>query len=339
MNKHFTLFTKEKRTTYVSNRQDLDLMDGLELEDTSISFAQAIEICEDLDKISDLRTKYVIIGIPEDIGVRANMGRVGASEAWNSFLKSFMGLQQTTLNEVSRFCVLGHVTTKDLMSQAHDLDSSIPRERKQLSDLVKLLDQRVSEIASLIIAAGKIPIGIGGGHNNSYPLLRACGYSKPVDCINIDAHTDLRAAKGRHSGNGFSHAIQEGYLKNYYMLGIQENYLSQPMIDFIDANERINYSSYTAEEIDVTKEIQKAMKHIDSSNFALEIDMDVVAHFPSSAQSPVGYSFQELRNTIKEILNQAQEFPKYIHICEAAPRYGYDNHVGKALATLVNDLP
>jgi formiminoglutamase len=339
MNKHFTLFTKEKRATYVSSRQDLDLMDGLESEDTSISFAQAIEVCEDLDKISELRTKYMIIGIPEDIGVRANMGRVGASEAWDAFLKSFMGLQQTTLNDGSRFCVLGQVTTNDLMSQAHDLDSSIPRDRKQLSDLVKLLDQRVSDITSLIMAAGKIPIVVGGGHNNSYPLLRVCGYSTPVDCINIDAHTDLRAAKGRHSGNGFSHAIQEGYLKNYYMMGIQENYLSQPMIDFIDANERINYVSYTNGSKDVTQEVQKAMKHINSNNFALEIDMDVVAHFPSSAQSPVGYLFQELRVVINEILNQAQEFPKYIHICEAAPRYGYDNHVGKALATLVNDLP
>ncbi|MFT5925785.1 MAG: formiminoglutamase [Rubritalea sp.] len=339
MNKHFTLFTKEKRATYISSRQDLDLMDGLELEDTSISFAQSIEVCEDLQELPRAAATYMVIGIPEDIGVRANMGRVGACEAWGSFLKSFMGLQQTTLNDGSRFCVLGHVTTKDLMSQAHDLDSSIPRERKQLSDLVKLLDQRVGEITSLIIAAGKIPIVIGGGHNNSYPLLRACGYSTPVDCINIDAHTDLRAAKGRHSGNGFSHAIREGYLKNYYLLGIQENYLSQPMIDFMDANERINYSSYITDSFDIVRDVQRAMNCMDSSNFALEIDMDVVAHFPSSAQSPVGYSFQELRNTIKEILNQAQELPKYIHICEAAPRYGYDNHVGKALATLVNDLP
>jgi formiminoglutamase len=339
MNKHFTLFTKEKRATYMAKRHDLEDMDGLESEDTSISFAQAIKVCEDLQNLSQETATYMIIGIPEDVGVRANMGRVGASKAWDSFLESFMGLQQSTLNDVSRFCVLGHVTTKDLMSQAHNLDSSILRERKQLSALVKLLDQRVSDITSIVIAAGKIPIVIGGGHNNSYPLLRAFGYSMPVDCINIDAHTDLRASKGRHSGNGFSHAIQKGYLNNYYMMGIQENYLSQPMIDFINAYEKINYSSYTHENIDVTQEVQSAIKHIDSRNFALEIDMDVVAHFPSSAQSPVGYSFQELRLLVNEILNQAQEFPKYIHICEAAPEYGYTHQVGKALATLVNDLP
>lgn len=339
MREHFELFTKEKRAHYVSIRSDLNKESLAKHEDAAVSFAQTVEVCEDLKELSNLKAKYLIIGIPEDIGVRANLGRAGASEAWESFLKSFLSLQQTSLNDVSRFCILGSVSTKDLMLQAQNLAASSHKDRKQLSDLVKLLDQRVSEIASLIIASGKTPIVIGGGHNNSYPLLRASGYSVPVDCINIDAHTDLRTASGRHSGNGFSHAIQKGYLMSYYMIGIQENYLSQPMIDLIEQSVAIDYSPYDFKNFEIYQEVLKAIKHVDTNNFALEIDMDVVAHFPSSAQSPVGYSFQELRLMMSKILKKASSFPKYIHICEAAPKYGYENQVGKALATLVNDLP
>ncbi|MEN8815343.1 MAG: formimidoylglutamase [Nonlabens sp.] len=339
MSKHFTLFTDTDREGFISKRYDLNDVDAFESENDAISFSQSIEICEDVEGLSSVKAKYILIGIPEDVGVRANMGRVGASEAWEVFLKSFLGMQQTSLNDASRFCVLGNVFTEDIMQQAERLNSSVHKERKQLSDLVSLLDQRVSEIATKIMEAGKLPIVIGGGHNNSYPLLRSCGYSEPIDCINIDAHTDLRASKGRHSGNGFNHAIHDGYLKSYYILGIQENYLSQPMLDLIDSNLNINYSPHGSINGLADSAAQVALQHIDSTSFSLELDMDVVANFPSSAQSPVGYTFQEVRSLMREIIKQASSFPKYIHICEAAPKYGYENEVGKALAALVNDLP
>lgn len=339
MNKHFTLFTEKDREHFISKRYDLNHAEDVKSEEDSISFAQSIEICEKMEELSSLKAKYILIGIPEDIGVRANMGRVGASEAWEAFLKTFLSFQYTSLNDVHRFCILGNVFTEDLMQQAERLNSSVHKDRKQLSDLVSLLDHRVSEIATKIMEAGKIPVVIGGGHNNCYPLLRSCGYTESIDCINIDAHTDLRAAKGRHSGNGFNHAIQDGYLKSYYILGVQENYLNQPMVDLIDSNLNINYSPYGSIDGLADSAAQVALQHIDSTRFSLEIDLDVVANFPSSAQSPVGYTFQEVRDLMIEIIKQASSFPKYIHICEAAPNYGYENEVGKALATLINDLP
>ncbi len=339
MNKHFQIFNEQNRLEYKPHRYHLNIHDTKVLEDSSTTYASAIEICENLEEIANIKASYILIGIPEDIGVRANLGRAGASEAWNVFLKSFLGLQHSKINDGSRFCVLGKVVVVDLMNEAQNLDSLLHDDRVRLSDLVKLIDQRVSEIVTKIIAAGKMPIVIGGGHNNSYPLLRSSGYNHSVDCINIDAHTDLRPSIGRHSGNGFTHAVLEGYLKSYFMMGIQENYLSQPMIDFMDNNDQIDYSVYRIESLKVISEVEKAMNHIDSSRFSLEIDMDVVANFPSSAQSPVGYTFQELRNLVNEIIKQASSLPKYIHICEAAPKYGYENQVGKALATLVNDLP
>ena len=63
-----------------------------------------------------------------------------------------------------------------------------------------------------IVPSGKIPIIIGGGHNNAYGNIKglALAKGKPVNAINFDAHSDFRIMEGRHSGNGFSYAFEEG---------------------------------------------------------------------------------------------------------------------------------
>jgi arginase family enzyme len=41
---------------------------------------------------------------------------------------------------------------------------------------------------------------------------------KTINAINFDAHSDFRILEGRHSGNGFSYAYEEGFLKKYFVL-------------------------------------------------------------------------------------------------------------------------
>jgi formiminoglutamase len=67
-----------------------------------------------------------------------------------------------------------------------------------------------------------------GGHNNSYGNIKgtALAKGKPVNAINFDAHSDFRILEGRHSGNGFSYAYEEGFLKKFYF-GLHENYTSK----------------------------------------------------------------------------------------------------------------
>ena len=40
------------------------------------------------DAINDLDVDYVIFGIPESIGVYANLGKTGTQKAWNAALKA-----------------------------------------------------------------------------------------------------------------------------------------------------------------------------------------------------------------------------------------------------------
>ncbi len=335
---HFRYFTQGACDRFKSPRYHLEHADAQIIEEPATSFKDCITICENLAALQQSAAKYVIIGIPEDIGVRANMGRPGAHEAWSAFLTQFLNLQHHPLNDVHRFCILGAVETTDLMRDTALLDATKHHDRVLLSRAVQELDKRICKILSAVLATNKIPIVIGGGHNNCYPLLKSFGQSAPIDCINIDAHTDLRAAIGRHSGNGFTHALKNGYLHNYYMLGIQEPYLSEAMFHTINTHQNIVYHPYVPGNFNPEELVQHVFKCVDVKNFGLEIDMDVVANFPSSAQSPAGYSFEQLRILVQTICKQAANSPRYIHVCEAAPRYGTPHETGKALALLVNDF-
>ncbi len=54
------------------------------------------------------------------------------------------------------------------MQKASNLDQEDPNYFIKMGELVNRLDTIVSQIVQKIIAAGKIPIIIGGGHNNAY---------------------------------------------------------------------------------------------------------------------------------------------------------------------------
>src|SRR4051794_32480686 len=79
----------------IYNKQDLLSLTRLRRFETKLG--ERLQVIANADNIEDsLRTStasFVIIGIPEDIGVKANYGIGGADTAWMSFLQSFLNLQ------------------------------------------------------------------------------------------------------------------------------------------------------------------------------------------------------------------------------------------------------
>ncbi|WP_330629350.1 MULTISPECIES: agmatinase [Thioclava] len=66
-----------------------------------------------------------------------------------------------------------------------------------------------------IVASGALPLGVGGDHSVSLPVLRAIGRERPVGMIHIDAHCDTGGAyEGEkfHHGGPFRNAVLEGVL-------------------------------------------------------------------------------------------------------------------------------
>ena len=289
---------------------------------------------------------YVIFGIPEDIGIRANYGRPGAASAWASAIASIANIQHNRFCKGSKILILGHLDVVTEMHEVQNLDFNVIEDRKKLSELVEKIDREVSHIVCKIVKAGKIPIVIGGGHNNAYGNIKgtALAKGKPINAINFDAHSDFRILEGRHSGNGLSYAFEEGFLKKYFVFGLHESYTSKSVLDIIKKLEdRVRYNTYDEVKIRKQKsfdqELHQALNFIKSEPFGLEIDLDALPNIASSAMTMSGYSTEELRLFVSFFAQNTNV--AYLHICEGAPDLGEpkNNHlIGKLIGYLVTDF-
>ncbi|CAH0335418.1 Formimidoylglutamase [Flavobacterium sp. CECT 9288] len=299
-----------------------------------------------LDFIKNCEARYVLFGIPEDIGVRANYGRPGAASAWDSAIASIANIQHNRFCKGSQIVILGQLDVVQLMKEVANLDFNDIDDRSKLSQLVTKIDKDVSHIIFSIVKLGKIPIVIGGGHNNSYGNIKgtALAKGKPINAINFDAHSDFRILEGRHSGNGFSYAFEEGFLKKYFVFGLHENYTSKNVLDTIKKlDDRVRYNTYDSisirREKDFTQEMMHALEFINDEPFGIEIDLDAIPNIACSAMTMSGFSVEQLRQFIYYYGKRRNV--AYIHICEGAPDLGEDknNHlIGKLIGYLVTDF-
>ncbi len=295
-------------------------------------------------KMSD--AKYVLLGIPEDIGIRANYGRPGAASAWESAIKSIANIQHNRFCKGSNLLILGTLDFVNETQEAENLDFNVTDDRKKLNLLVEKIDKEVTHIISTIVKAGKKPIIIGGGHNNAYGNIKgtALAKGKPINAINFDAHSDFRILEGRHSGNGFSYAYEEGFLKKYFVFGLHENYTSKNVLDILkNLEDKVRFNTY--DEINIRKkknfndEMFAAHEFVKNDFYGIEIDLDALPNIASSAMTLSGFSVEELRRFVSFFANHKNA--SYLHICEGAPDLGEEknNHlIGKLIGYLITDF-
>ncbi|MBG6110031.1 formiminoglutamase [Flavobacterium sp. CG_23.5] len=308
-----------------------------------------IIVPKETDTVEFLKTseaKYVLFGIPEDIGIRANFGRPGAASAWDSAIKSIANIQHNRFCKGSQLIVLGQLDVSEEMKDVEHLDFNDIDDRAKLSQLVEKIDKDVSHIIFNIVKSGKTPIIIGGGHNNSYGNIKgsALAKGKPVNAINFDAHSDFRILEGRHSGNGFSYAYEEGFLKKYFIFGLHENYTSKSVLDIIKKIEdRVRYNTYDSINIRKEKEFNMemglALEFVNDDFYGIEIDLDAIPNIACSAMTLSGFSVEQLRQFVSFFAKNKNA--TYLHICEGAPDLGEDknNHlIGKLIGYLVTDF-
>lgn len=305
-------------------------------------FGEKVNLLPHLEELGNSGSKYVLFGIPEDIGIRANSGNPGAAKAWEACLSSLLNIQANRYTHPENLLLLGEIACKELMAKAANFDREDPNYLPKLGDLVQELDKRVSELVKKIILAGKVPIIIGGGHNNAYPIIKGAAEAtgQALSVLNIDAHTDLRTPDIRHSGNGFSFAEKDNCLGKYRVFGLHQNYTPQYIFELIRSSTNYQFQLFDHLMLKSSNEMITAFKEelelVSHSDFGLELDCDAIKDFPSSAQSPSGFSF----NLIRKFVTAASEEEniKYLHICEAAPSASSQIDVGKALSYLITDF-
>lgn len=294
------------------------------------------------EQLKNLDVSHVIIGLPEDVGVFANYGKSGTSKAWDAFIKVLVNIQSNEFTKANTVLVLGHLDFTEELLKVSKLDQSKKKDVVKARQLVKEIDTHVSHIIHQIVLAGKKPIIIGGGHNNAYGNIKGTSLAldEPINAINFDAHTDFRPEEGRHSGNGFSYAYAEGFLENYFVFGLHENYTSDKLLKSIKKLKFLKYNTFEAieirKELKFKAELQRALNHIKNKPFGIEIDCDAIQDIPSSAMTPSGFSTNKTRNFLNFFAKH--ENVQYLHICEAAPTKKTANQIGKLITYLVTDF-
>lgn len=309
----------------------------LSLRSGETKLGEKVRLLSGPEELPRSEAKYVIFGIPEDIGVRANHGKAGTANAWEAFLGAFLNVQQNRFLDPEKILLLGEVDTSEEMKQASNIDPSDPNYHQKLGDITQKVDAKVSEVVKKIISAGKIPLVIGGGHNNAYGNLKGASeaFQKKVNVLNIDAHTDLRTTDYRHSGNGFSFALKNGFLNRYSVFGLHQNYTPEYIFQEMDSSEDIHYSLFeNLQKDDLMFHFQKNLEFVKEENFGLELDCDAIAGFPSSAVSPTGFSLNEVRELVR--ITAKEKNSCYLHVCEAIAKDDYPT--GKALSFIVTDF-
>ena len=294
------------------------------------------------EQLLKLDVTYVVFGIKEDVGVFANHGNIGTSSAWDATIKILLNIQSNTHTHAKKIAILGSLEFPKYQEQLKKLDHNKKKDIAKARKKVTAIDESVSYLVSQIVSAGKIPISIGGGHNNAYGNIKGTSLAlkKPINAINFDAHHDFRAEEGRHSGNGFSYAYNEGFLKNYFIFGLHENYISTQNLETLNTTKSINFNTFEAitirNELKFKAESLKALKHVNTSNFGLEIDCDAIENIPSSAMTPSGFSVNKVRQFISLIAGDKNV--SYLHICEAAPNKKTSYTIGKLITYLITDF-
>ena len=296
--------------------------------------------------------KYVIFGIPEDIGIRANHGIGGADSSWFPFVYSFLNMQSNDFLPGDNIIFLGHFDFDDLKLVIESNAATTEEKIEAYRHATITIDEEVENLVKIITQLEKIPIIIGGGHNNAYPAIKgaAKGLHKKellplaqINCINLDAQPDYRPLEGRHSGNAFRYADEDGYLNKYCIVGLHESDLPQNVLDDIEENPFIDFISYEDIFVHEKKNFIQAVAHAtgftEETFTGIDIDLDSIQDVLCSATTPSGITVLHARQFITFVATDAKV--AYVHICEGACILGdgrTSGNTGKLIGYLVADF-
>lgn len=292
-----------------------------------------IHYLEDVEvALRQSNARYVLLGIPEDIGVRANYGKKGTRKAFDSFLQYFVNSQKNEFIDEAQLFVLGEVDVEDVLQLA-DATDDIAKLRQYCEEV----DIRVFPIIQKIVEVGKIPIVIGGGHNNSYGNIKgtAKALTQAIDILNIDPHADFRIEEGRHSGNGFRYAFNQNYLSRYAVWGLHEAYNNASILNSLSNKEKFTYTTFEDIAYRQKADLNKILNFL-SDKIGVELDLDSIKNMPSSAITSVGFTEEYILQILAQI--KSSKSILYYHFCEGSPDENQPYKVGKFLSYLVRSI-
>jgi formiminoglutamase len=266
-------------------------------------------------------SEIVILGCPQDEGVRRNNGRPGAEHAPSAIREQFYKL--TPFNIRKKLFDLGDTKIGATLEDTHDTHTAV---------------------VSQVLRDGKRLMVIGGGNDISYPdgvaMAEVFGRSNWIG-INVDSHLDVRLADQRNSGTPYRQLLDEGHLTpdHFFEVGYQTHFCSPVYYDYIRqlGVQRISLEllrSRSDSDVELKEMIKnKFIKHSSALNTFFGFDLDVVraADAPgTSAPSPLGLRAGEFIQLVKYAASLANT--KMIEFTEVNPKFDVDNCTTRLVA-------
>jgi formiminoglutamase len=263
-------------------------------------------------------TPVVILGCPQDDGVRRNRGRPGARHGPVTIRHELYLTPAPRGIPVAGIFDLGDVVPGETLEETHDRHFSVVQ--RLLHD-----DKRV--------------IVLGGGNDISYPDCAALvSVSKVVGAVNIDSHYDVRDRDVRNSGTPYRQLLEEGLIEpqHFWEMGSKAEQNADEHGRYL---ERIGANVYPLEVVrrmTIDEVMQRILDSTEPDAFFWGFDVDAVRQEDApgvSAPHPRGLSSEEICH-IAEIAGSDLR-SRVLEISEVNPVHDVDNRTARLAALIV----
>ncbi|MGP1309987.1 MAG: formimidoylglutamase [Phycisphaerales bacterium] len=257
--------------------------------------------------------RIALLGLPDDLGVRLNNGRTGAKDGPAAF-RRILASYGADYDQHAQ-------STLDVnIYDAGDIEPAPGDTPDALHETHTRITRALEEIHSF----GLTPVCIGGGHDLTFPAIRALSghVGGPVGGINIDPHLDVRETIG--SGMPFRAAIEGGFLdaQRFVEFGVgrfsnskaHSDYLRERFAALIPLEKARDFKSAIPVAFDRGFPAAKS----DPGFVSLDLDVIDAAAAPGvSAPNPDGLSVER----VLQVVHRAGEHPAVRHfdIMELSP--------------------
>lgn len=273
----------------------------------------------DLDHTADRieSAQVVIIGCPQDEGVRRNRGRIGAALAPAEIRHCLTRLGTAGLEQL-RIVDLGDL---------------------QLAETLEATHARLRTVVAGMLAMGKRLIVLGGGNDISYPdcagVADACGDTL---VFNIDAHLDVRADQPCNSGTPYRQLLEQSLVRPaaLYELGMQPHANAAVYVQYLRQQGATIMTADQLQLAGVETVIAAILERHDEPAIFWGLDLDVVqsAEAPGvSAPNTLGLRGAELCRIAA--LAGAQPRTRLLELSEVNPTYDLDQRTSRLAALAI----
>lgn len=267
----------------------------------------------------------VIVGCPEDEGVRRNNGREGTALAPDAIRREFYRF--TPFGISAKIFDAGNIKVEGSLEETHDA---------------------LQTVASQILKDGKKIISLGGGNDISYPAGAAMAETFGAGnwiATNVDSHFDVRADRERNSETAYRQLLEEKLLRSDYLYEVAyQTQLASPAYYRYLQNLNVNLISLeqlrsrTEADYEVRELMkQKFINHSSSLNSFFGFDLSAVRMSDApgvTTPNPTGLRAGELITLVKFAASLVNT--RIIEFTEVNPKFDIDNRTVKLVAVAMH---